>query len=208
MIFAAIYSLMSMIFSIAALFQRKQTVAAPKSEFLTALEFERVYQENFEFVWRTIRALGVAPELWDDAVQEVFIVVHRRLDSYVAAAPLRSWIFGVVRRVAGNFRRAKNRRGVMMPLQDETVPAVLSDPYVRSTWNQALSIVLAFSDTLDDDWRSVFVLSELEEMSAPEIAAALNMKLNTVYTRIRILKKRLSQYVTDHFGDERGALYE
>jgi RNA polymerase sigma-70 factor, ECF subfamily len=199
---------MSLICSIASLFRGKPSVGVKVTELAVAHSFEQVYRDNFSFVWRTVRALGVSPELVDDAVQEVFIVVHRHLDAYVPTASLRSWIFGIVRRVAKDFRRAKKRRGIMVRMEEDFLEADFRDPYVLATQNEALTFVLDFADTLDETWRSVFVLSELEEMSAPEIASALRINLNTVYSRQRSLKRQLSQYVATHAEEESETLYE
>ena len=200
--------MMSMICAIAALFRRKQPAGVNVTELAGAHSFELVYRYNFDFVWRMVRALGVSPELVDDAVQEVFIVVHRQLHVYVPTASLRSWIFGIVRRVAKDFRRARKRRGIMVGVEEDSMGSDFRDPYVLATQNEALSFVLDFADTLDETWRSVFVLSELEEMSAPEIASALRMNLNTVYSRQRSLKRQLSQYVATHADEESEPLYE
>ena len=75
--------------------------------------FERVYAEHFDFVWRCLQGLGVSASLLDDAAQDVFVVVHRRLPGYEGRSSLRTWLYGVVRNVAFKQRRRRQqqRRG-------------------------------------------------------------------------------------------------
>ena len=58
-----------------------------------------------------------------------------------------------------------------------------------------------FLETLDDDRRAVFVLAELEQMTAPEIAEALNANPSTVYSRLASARKALLAYVQTHHPD-------
>jgi RNA polymerase sigma-70 factor, ECF subfamily len=85
----------------------------------TAPTFEEVYDEYFAFVWRCLRRLGVSPAAIDDAVQEVFIVVHRRLGEFEQRSSLKTWLFGIAFRVAGAHRRAAQRRGEPEPLSSQ-----------------------------------------------------------------------------------------
>jgi RNA polymerase sigma-70 factor, ECF subfamily len=173
-----------------------------------SLNFDTVYEENFAFAWRTARALGVSPALIDDAVQEVFIVVHRRLCDYRPEASVRSWLFGVVRRVAKDFRRSDKRRGLSVEVTDEHLGSAHGDPYVVATRNQALRLVEEFAETLDDERRALFVLSELEQMPTPEVASALDLNINTVYSRLKALRQNLSMFVAERIGEAPGDLYE
>src|SRR5262245_39607962 len=72
--------------------------------------FEEVYDEHIDFVWRSLRLLGVADAQLDDAIQDVFVVVHRKLDTFEGRASIRTWIFGIALRVA-RMHRVRQRRG-------------------------------------------------------------------------------------------------
>lgn len=208
MVTGAIYNVMTVICAISALFQRNRDTSAESELEGPKYSFEAVYQDNFEFVWRTVRALGVPSALVDDAVQDVFIVIHRRLATYKPEATLRSWIFGIVRRVAKDFRRARQRRGISVVADDVNLGVDVNDPYILATRNQALLIVMNFADTLDEDWRALFILSEFEQLSAPEIAQAMKLNLNTVYSRIRSVRKQLTLFVNECVDEEKGVPYE
>src|SRR5512142_2005157 len=66
--------------------------------------FDRVYEEHFDLVWRALRRHGVRPPELDDAIQEVFVVVHDRLPTFEGRSTLRTWIYGIARRVARDHR--------------------------------------------------------------------------------------------------------
>ncbi len=67
-------------------------------------DFGAVYEEYFDFVWRTLRRYGVPEAAMDDAIQDAFLVVHSRLPTFEGRSSLRTWIFGIARRVARDHR--------------------------------------------------------------------------------------------------------
>ncbi|HEX7668135.1 MAG TPA: sigma-70 family RNA polymerase sigma factor [Polyangiaceae bacterium] len=145
--------------------------------------FDSTYAEYFPFVWRSLRALGVAPHALDDAAQDVFVVVHRQLSSFAGQSTLRTWLFGIVRNVASNHRRARARMGDTTVRED--LRATGQGPEDSARDRQAADFIRRFLDSLDDRKREVFVLCLLEELSVPEAAEALGIPLNTAYTRLR-----------------------
>ena len=165
--------------------------------------FTEVYEDYFSFVWRTVRRLGVAERSLDDAVQDVFLVVHRRLADFEGRSSLKSWIFGIARRVAKDHRRRSDRkdRGQEFPeggLPDPRAPS----PLESATRTQARQLLYQMLESLDEDKREVFVLAELEQMSAPEIAAATSVNLNTIYSRLRAARRAFDAAVARHHARE------
>jgi RNA polymerase sigma-70 factor (ECF subfamily) len=146
--------------------------------------FGTLYAEHFQFVWRCLRGLGVASAQLEDAAQDVFVVVHQRLHSFEHAAALRSWIFGIVRRIAYRYRRTAQRKP-SGGSQDEEAPTSEPGPQERIQDVEAARFVDGFVSGLDDRKREVFVLGVLEGLTVPEIAEALEVPLNTAYTRLR-----------------------
>jgi RNA polymerase sigma-70 factor (ECF subfamily) len=136
-------------------------------------------------VWRSLRRLGVPDRLLDDAAQDVFIVVHRRLAEFEGRSSLKSWLFGIARRVAHDHRRRVSRKE-----RTEELPEMLPDPHAGTPAAdaeraQAMRVLHEILATLDDDKREVFVLAELEQMTVPEISEAIGANVNTVYSRLR-----------------------
>ena len=153
----------------------------------------RIYARHFAFVWRCLRALGVPPEGLDDAAQDVFLVVHRRLSTFRGESALRSWLFGITRNVGLNRRRGNQRgAGRQEPLADEP-PSTGPGPLERAQDAEAAAFVERFLATVGDKKRDVFLLAILEEMSIPEVAEALSIPLNTAYTRLRGVRADFQQ---------------
>ncbi len=143
-----------------------------------------LYHEHFEIVWRGLRRLGVPIASVDDATQDVFMVVHRRLHEFEARSSIRSWIFGIAVHVARYYRRKAGREA-----HDET-EITLADPNCTSPERhaedrEALRLVYEVLDRLSEAHREVFVMADVEEMTAKKIAELLRIPENTVYSRLR-----------------------
>lgn len=158
--------------------------------------FNEVYDAHFDFVWRSARRLGAPESATDDVVQEVFLVVHRRLAEFEGRSSVRTWLFGIVLRVVADYRRSARRKGAA-PLPD-VLPADerTACPGEQAAQREQVELLHRLLDTLDDDRRAVFILAELEQMTAPEIAEALSVNVNTVYTRLRAARQRFNEALT------------
>jgi RNA polymerase sigma-70 factor (ECF subfamily) len=158
---------------------------------LAAETLERIYRDHFVFVWRTLRALGVPRPMLDDAVQEVFLIAHRRGDAFEGRSSIKTWLFGIAVRLAANVRRAAKRR----PATDPLPPSLQTDtpnPEQRAARAEATRFVEQVLAELDDGPREAFIACVLEEMSAPEAARALGVNVNTVSSRLRLARARFA----------------
>jgi RNA polymerase sigma-70 factor, ECF subfamily len=166
-------------------------VAEPPSAGVTdALAFDAVYTAHVRFVWRTVRAFGVAEAHLEDAVQDVFVVVHRRLAEFAGRARIETWLFAIARRVAGAYRRTAMRKTDRQQALDEALALASSDDtFAALSRAQAAAAVAALLEQLDEDKRIVFALVELEQMSVPDVAAVLGINLNTAYSRLRLARR-------------------
>jgi RNA polymerase sigma-70 factor, ECF subfamily len=155
--------------------------SAPEDAAEEQLSFDEVYDRYFDDMWRALRRLGVPEMSAEDAAQDVFVIVHRRLSEFEGRSQLRTWIYGVALNVARSYRRklARARSSV------DTLTANESTPDRDAAQTQALQIVDETLQAMDSEKREMFVLKEIEELTAPEIASILDLKLPTVYTRIR-----------------------
>lgn len=158
--------------------------------------FETVYREHFGFVWRVLSGMGVPPAAVEDATQEVFVVVLRRLPEFRPQASLKTWLFEIALRVASNARRGLRRRGPHDEL-DEQMAVRAPGPAEQTESRRALAGVLAILDTMDDSLRSVLILSQFEQMSAPEIAALMKINVNTVSSRLRRARQVFRQALSE-----------
>jgi RNA polymerase sigma-70 factor, ECF subfamily len=148
-------------------------------------DFETLYDEQFDLVWRTLRRLGVAPDALDDALQDVFLVVHRKLDEFEQRSSVRTWIFGITLRVASDYVRRGRRHQPALPLDAEVHDERAPDPLEQCARSEATELLYALLGELDPDKRAAFVLAELEEMTIYEIALAVGANVNTVSSRVK-----------------------
>lgn len=161
----------------------------PPSEALAQLE--AIYREHHRFVWRSLQRLGVAEPHVPDAVHDVFLVVARRLHEFEHRATMRTWLFAITFRVAQGFHRDRQRQSQREePLADpDAAPAPAADPDTPIALHQVLL-------RLDADKRAVFILAHLEGMTTAEIAAALDIKIPTVYSRLRLAREAIQRILT------------
>ena len=164
-------------------------------------DLDRLYTEHFDFVWRSLRRLGVQAPAIDDAVQDVFIVMLRRHEEFRRQSSYRTWLFGIASNVARDYRRKHARAADAAPISD-THATTSPGPLERASNAEALRLIERFLATLDDAKRDVFILAELEQLSAPEIASALGVKLNTVYSRLRAAREAFTTMVDQHHSKE------
>jgi len=162
--------------------------------------FDGIYAEYFDMVWCAARRLGAPESSIDDVAQDVFLVLHRRLPDFRGGhASLRSWIYGIVLRVVRNHRRTfRRKRACCVPLAPDVgdeapVPSAAPAPSEVAERNEAFAHLCALLDELDQDKRELLVLSELEEMTAPEIAQVLGVNVQTIYSRLRMARKAFDE---------------
>lgn len=162
------------------------------------LNFEKLYRDNFTFVVRSARRLGVQPAWIDDVAQEVFVVAARKLAEFEGRSKVRTWLFSITHRVVQGHRRwsarHERRRDALAREPDR-----IDDPYPRA---QAANTLVALLDNLSENHRTVFILGELEGMTSAEIAEGLGLNPNTTYSRLREARKKMAEAVRRHQARE------
>jgi RNA polymerase sigma-70 factor, ECF subfamily len=145
-----------------------------------------VFTELAPYVLRVLPRMGVAAADVEDVAQDVFLTVHRALPSFEGRSSVRTWVYGICIRVAGNYRQRAHRRheqlmaapGEQAPLRDTRTPARELEA------QQALAALDAALNQLSEAQRAVFVLHEVEQLPVSEIAVALECPKFTVYARL------------------------
>lgn len=159
-----------------------------------APDFGSLYREYFGFAWASLRRLGVSPATIDDAAQDLWVTVHRRLESLDPAASVKAWLFGIARRVASHYRRTEQRHRRKLAAYSVSDVRGSNEPIKR---REAALTMEAFLAKLDETKRIAFVLSEVEGWSAPEIARVVGTSPNTVYSRVRLARAQLRKHLME-----------
>lgn len=164
--------------------------------------FERVYDEFFDFVYRNARRLGVPPSAADDVVQEVFVVLHRRLSEYDGRAALQSWVYGILANTVRDYKRSFRRKQAPLVAaeHDEQLGPASSrgSPERHVELSQDLALLSELLDDLPEEQRELIVLADLEQLSVPEICSYIGGNANTVYSRLRVARETLKAKLARH----------
>lgn len=181
--------------------------------------FEAVYQAHAGFVWRSLRRLGVPESALDDATQDVFVIVHRRLSEFEGRSQLTTWLYRIAYHTAQHYHRHGVRHPSSSPQSGgdnqastsgdssqhhlslnsssglTSLTSAHSCPQEVFSQKQAVERLYLILDQLDNEKRAVFVMAELEQMAAPEIASVLRVPTNTVYSRLRAARLQFNTLV-------------
>lgn len=179
------------------------------TEQAVTLSFAAVYDQHFAFVWRSVRRLGVIDGAVDDVVQDVFLVVHRKLFAFRGESSIRSWLFAIASRVVRDSHRTLRRkpgnlggRGRVcddVDLHPDTAPSQHENVAVA----EAVRTLHSILDSMQEERRKVFILAELEQMTVGDIAAAAGANPNTIYSRLRAARADFERAILRLRANER-----
>lgn len=169
-----------------------------------ARTFLAIYYRHFRFVWSSVKYLGVRPDAIDDVVQDIFMVVHSKLHTQRHPGALRSWIYGIVLRTVSTHRRSNRSRNELEARWGQARVRPPATPEQLAERNEQVELLTSLLAELDEAKREVFVAVELEEMTVPEIAAALKISVNTAYSRLRAGRHAFEEQLARRIASERG----
>jgi RNA polymerase sigma-70 factor, ECF subfamily len=163
-----------------------ERAAADRAELDVAL----LYEENAAFVWASLQRLGVrAPDL-EDVLQEVFVVVQKRIATFDGSSKITTWLFGICMRVASSYRRRGFRRNeTCFADPPESTDQKSQSPEEDLATRESRRRLDGLLDELELDKRAVFVMFEIDELSCDEIADLLEVPVGTVYSRLHAARK-------------------
>jgi len=157
-------------------------------------DFRALYDELCPLVWGWVARLGIPRDAIDDVVQEVFLTIYGKLDTFEGRSSLATWVFAITIRVARNYRRRRSA-GASGDDSDfdelDALPAHVVHPEAAAEQTEALTLLQQILGELDVEKREVFVLAEIEQLSAPEIASILEISPNTVTSRLRLAREEV-----------------
>jgi RNA polymerase sigma-70 factor (ECF subfamily) len=153
-----------------------------------------IFERDFDYVWHSLRRLGVHARDREDLAQDVFVHVYRRLEEYDTTRPSRPWLFAFVFRCASDWRRLAWQR--VEPMGDYPEPAG-SAPGAEEALakKQDLALVERAIQHVAVERRGVFILHELEECPMKEVASLLDIPLFTAYSKLRVAREEFAAAV-------------
>jgi len=158
------------------------------------LRFERVYRTYFDDVCRWVRALGGPQGDSQDLVQDVFVIVHRRLPDF-DGDNLPGWLYTITQHRVRDFRRLRWFRVLLGGVKIDEAPARASDgPEAILASREKQRLLAKLLSKLPQAQRVAFVLFEIEGYSGEQIAHLQRVPLNTVWARIRKARCKLATY--------------
>ena len=171
----------------------KFSPASAVPEGVAAQSIESLVALHYGFVWRVLRGLGLPPADADDAAQQVFIIVARKLES-ITAGSARAFIYGAAVRTANNSRRALKRRRehASDDLTGVSEPESLG-PEQRAVMVEARALLGELLAHLPDKFRRVLILAELEQLEVSEIAALECLPVGTAASRLRHARQQFRE---------------
>ena len=160
------------------------------------LDFQELYQAHVGFVWRVLRRFGVPAADLADALQEVFVVVYRRLPDFEGRSQVTTWLYRIALRTARDRRRrAHLRREVLEPSALDVAQVSCTAPDDCLQQQRDLALLDEALESLSMKQRTVLTLFELEELSGEQIAEVLQIPLATVYSRLRLARTAFKKAV-------------
>jgi RNA polymerase sigma-70 factor (ECF subfamily) len=144
----------------------------------------RIVEAQFDALWRFLRRLGVAEGDVDDAVQEVILVLARKLH-VVEPESERSFVFSTGFRIASDMRKRAKRRRELEAAPSYEQAGLGPDPETSAEQRRMTLLFAQVLEQLSLELRAVFVLYELEEFTMAEISEALEIPPGTVASRLR-----------------------
>jgi RNA polymerase sigma-70 factor (ECF subfamily) len=156
--------------------------------------FRSVFDREFDYVWTSLRRLGVRESDLEDVAQDVFVKVHRQFDDYDRSRPIRPWLFAFAARSASEWRRLTRHRLEVIGHREEPVARTPSADVALAT-AEDVDLVLRALEYVDADRRNVFILYELDDCPMKEIARSIGIPLFTGYSRLRLARKEFAAAV-------------
>lgn len=152
----------------------------------------RAFEDHFDYLYRTLRHLGIQSSDVEDVLQESFLVMHRRWPDYDPTRPARPWLFGIALRVASEHRRRAVRQ---VPKASLDPPDRGWSPHDALVAKESQATVLSALERIPLSRRAVLVLHDIDQVAMTEIASTLAIPRFTAYSRLRKARKEFAAAV-------------
>ena len=161
--------------------------------------FETVVAQHYRPLYRQLYSLTGNADQAADLTQTTFVEAWKSLRSFGGRSSLRTWLRTIAVRIWWRQQKHDAYRDTEPLL--ETLPAGTPDPHDAALFALQWDAVSCALVRLPPLYRSVIVLSFLEEMSHAEIAVALDIPVGTVKSRSHEAMRRLRRMLS-HLEEE------
>ncbi len=159
-----------------------------------SMDVSEIYRQHAGFVWRSLRRLGVRGAATEDLMHDVFEIAHRRKATYAPDVAVTTWLFGIARRVAANYRRKATRAAAARPAPVPRCVTTTAPQEDALEHRRLAARIDEFLAQLSREKRVVFELVDIEGMSCPDVATALSIPLGQVYAHLRTARRRFEAF--------------
>lgn len=166
--------------------------------------FEQIYRTYAPFVFNVAMRMAEAREDAEEIAQEVFIIVHRKLNSFMFRSSLKTWMYRITVNCTINFLNKRNRDHKGKVEFDEAFGYDSGPNEVEKNIEAQDNShkVQRLLDILNPEERACIVLRNIEGLSYQQIAQSLNVNLNTVRTRLKRAREKMLKRAKETVTDE------
>lgn len=157
--------------------------------------FRVIFEEQFAYVWSSLRRLGADHRDLDDLTHDVFVEIYRSIGNYDPDRPIRPWLFAFAYRIASTRRRSARQRREVLATEENDPTSAEPNAEEALMSQEARAIVNEALEKIPIARRAVFVLYELDDCPMQEIATSLQIPLHTAYSRLRAAREEFTAAV-------------
>jgi len=150
-------------------------------------DFEHVYEQNKDFVFRVVYKMVQNQQIAEDLVQDTFIRVFEKREKFQAKSTLKTWIFRIATHITLSYlarEKTRNNARFIWPFQHDDFSQEIESSVDVDQLKKWLKEVTP-------SYRICLILKETEDLSYQDIAQTLGININTVRSRINRAKKQL-----------------
>jgi RNA polymerase sigma-70 factor (ECF subfamily) len=164
--------------------------------------FAQVFEDHADYVYRILHHMRVPPSDVEDVMQEVFMVVHRRLPSFEPEASMRTWLWEIAWRTASDHKRRAHRRYEESSDALDRTEGGGRAPDRELASRRTMTALEGALARLPEPQRIVFVMFDVEGIAMDAIAATLDCPVKTAYSRLRLAREALREALAEEVGRE------
>jgi RNA polymerase sigma-70 factor (ECF subfamily) len=167
---------------------------SPQAQGEVVRDLRTIFDAHYDYVWCSLRRLGVQERDLEDVTHDLFLTVNEKLTQLDPARPIKPWLFAFAVRMASDYRKLARNRSTELTSSPEMEAADNQEDALAT--KDTARLLHAALDELSMELRAVIVLYEIDETPMKEIAEALQIPVNTAYSRLRLAREQCAATIT------------